>query len=245
MGSLFGDDLFQEMAKPTLSEHAPAWNDMDRLNKEKELLGFYLTASPLDQYALPLKYKCNIGVSELRDVMDYVGKELIFGGIVTGFREMMTKKNTKAGFIKIQDYNGEGELALFGDSYLKYSMYGREGLFILVRAEAEMGYSGDRAFLKINSIQLLEEVADSLLSDLQITIPTWAITEQFYEDIMPPLNNCRETKGPMSIGFYIFDSTQDVYVNLESSQLSGVSVSTELLDKLALYEESGVSFELK
>lgn len=245
MGSLFGDDLFQEMAKPTLSEHAPQWNDMDRLNKEKELLGFYLTASPLDQYALPLKYKCNIGVSELRDVMEYVGKELIFGGIVTGFREMMTKKNTKAGFIKIQDYNGEGELALFGDSYLKYSMYGREGLFILVRAEAEMGYSGDRAFLKINSIQLLEEVADSLLSDLQITIPTWAITEQFYEDIMPPLNNCRETKGPMSIGFYIFDSTQDVYVNLESSQLSGVSVSTELLDKLALYEESGVSFELK
>lgn len=243
MGSLFGDTLFQEMAKPTLSVRATPWSDIDRLNKEKELLGFYLTASPLDPYALVLKYKCNIGVSQLRDVMDYVGKELYFGGIVTGYREMITKKNTKAAFIKLQDFNGEGELALFGESYPKYSMYGREGLFLFVTAEAEMGYSGDRAFLKIQKVQLLDEVAANLLSEVRIDVPEWAVTEEFYNDIVPPLQKCE--KGNMRVEFNIYDNAHGIYLNMDSPTLSGLNVPVSLLEKLSQYEENGVSFEVK
>lgn len=244
MGSLFADDLFEDMAKPVLSERAVAWNDIDRLNKEKELLGFYLTASPLDQYALPLKYKCNIGVSELNDLMPHVGKDLMFGGFVTGYREIITKKNTKAGFIKMQDYKGEGELALFGEAYPKFSMYGKEGLFLFVRATVELGYSGDRAFMKIQSVQLLDEVADSLLSHLEISFPAWVVDETFYDSLMPYLVECKESKGSMTVDFNVYDNAHDVYVNLESAQLSGVSVSPELLEMLTDKEELGVNFKI-
>lgn len=244
MGSLFGDDLFQEMAKPVLTEHAPAWSDIERLNLEKDLLGFYLTASPLDPFALVLKYKCNIGVSELRDIgTEHVNKELIFGGIVTGYREMITKKNTKAAFIKIQDYDGEGELALFGDAYPKYSMYGKEGLFIYVRAKAEAGWSGDRVFVTVESIQLLEQVADKLVSELNISIPEWAVTEEFYNDVVPDLMDCE--KGSITVSFKIHDSSHGVFVNMSSQRLSGVNVPIDFLERLSAYEESGVSFEVR
>lgn len=243
MGSLFGDDLFQEMAKPSLTEHATPWTDIEKLNKEKELLGFYLTASPLDPFALVLKYKCNVGVSQIRDISEYAGKELLFGGIVTGYREMITKKNTKAAFIKIQDYNGEGELALFGEAYPKYSMYGKEGLFILVRATGEKGYSSDRVFMKIESVQLLEQVADQLISELNISIPEWAVTEEFYNDVVPQLLQCDE--GSMKVNLNVHDSLHGVYLNMTSPKLSGVTIPIDLLEKLTMYEESGITFDIR
>ena len=68
------------------------WSDLERLNKEKELVGIYLSAHPLDEYRIILTYVCNTGMAEINDKENLVGKDLLFGGIVTDFREGMTKK---------------------------------------------------------------------------------------------------------------------------------------------------------
>lgn len=243
MGSLFGEALFSDMAKPTLSERAQPWSDIERLNKERDLLGFYLTASPLDPYAVVLKYKCNLPVADLRDLSDYAGKEITFGGIVTGYREMVTRKNTKAGFIKLQDFDGEGEIALFGEAYPKYSMYGKEGLFLYVKAEAERGYSGDRVYLKIHSIQLLDQVAEGLVSQVNIHVPYLSVTEDFYNDIVPDLVDTQ--KGNITVNFLVSDSNTGTYLNMESPKLSGIEITDSFLDKLKAYDEHGITFEVK
>ena len=243
-GSLFGDELFHEMAKPTLVEHALPWNDIERLNKEKDLLGFYLTASPLDQYDLILKYKCNISMSQLRDISDWVGKDMYFGGIVTGYREITTKRNAKAAFIKIQDYEGEGEVPLFGEAYPKFSNYGKEGLFLIIHAQAERSYSGDRTFLKLINIQILDDsLADRLITKLEIQLPSSVIDEDFYNNVVGDFMNCK--RGSVAVSFNLFDPVKSIYLSLDAPQLSGVKPSVELLNKLEAYQDSGVSFVLR
>ena len=242
--SLFGDEVFQEMAKPTLDEKAIPWSDMLRLKKEKELLGFYLTASPLDPYALALKYKCNMPCSDLAtDMMQYAGKELIFGGIVTGYREMITRKGTPAGFIKLQDYEGEGEIALFGEQFPKFASYGKEGLFLYVKATAELGYSRDRVYLKVNSISLLDEIHNELFKELTIILPEWSVTEAFYNDIVPDLLALKP--GNIDIRFTIQSPSTQMSLIMDSQKLLKVDVPVTFLDKLKAYEEDGVDFVLK
>lgn len=242
-GSLFGDDMFHEMAKPALAEHAQPWSDMERLNKEKELIGFYLTASPLDQYELVFKYKCNLNISQLRDIDDCVGKELYFGGMVTGYREIITKRNAKAAFIKLQDYEGEGEVPLFGESFPKFSMYGKEGIFLFIHAQAERSYSGDRTFLKLVSMQVLDDVmAESLLSELEISIPTTALTEEVYNEVVTELTEC--VPGGISVTFNLFDNRNGIYLQMDSPQLSRIKPKASLLEKLDSLSEEGIAYRI-
>ncbi|MDN4754393.1 DNA polymerase III subunit alpha [Porphyromonadaceae bacterium W3.11] len=242
--SLFGVEEFQAMAKPTLDVKGEPWSDIERLNKEKELLGFYLTASPLDPYGIALKYKCNMRCSDLSgNMMEFAGKEVTFGGIVTGYREMTTRKGHPAGFIKIQDYNGEGELALFGEQFPKFSHYGKEGLFLYVTADAEMGYSRDRVYLKIRSISLLNEMHETLTKELRITLPEWSVTEEFYNEIVPDLLEL--PPGKVDIIFTIYDPKSRVHLNMDSARLQNVSIPIRLLEKLSIFEENGVKFEIQ
>ncbi len=132
--SLFGDANFQEMSRPAPDHRAQPWSDIEKLNREKALLGIYITASPLDKYALVLRELCNIPCSEVTDGLDnYAGKgALRFGGVVTDYAERTSKSGNPYGIMTIQDYDGEGRLFLFGDQFTTYRNFGKEGLYILV-----------------------------------------------------------------------------------------------------------------
>lgn len=117
--SLFGDENFVAIAKPEIP-HAERWSDLERLNKEKDLVGIYLSAHPLDEYRIILQYVCNTGMVELNDKETLVGREVLAGGIVTGFREGTTKTGNPFGILKVEDFTGSGEIALFGQDYIEY-----------------------------------------------------------------------------------------------------------------------------
>ena len=134
--SLFGNDTFMAIAKPEIPV-CERWSDLERLNKEKELVGIYLSAHPLDEFRIILTYICNTGVVELNDKDLLINRDLLFGGIVTDFREGMTKKGSPYGIIKMEDFTGSAELPLFGKDYIEYSKYGKPGMYLLIRARVE------------------------------------------------------------------------------------------------------------
>ncbi len=232
--SLFGDTAFQEMSKPKLEERMPAWSDIDRLSKEKELLGLYLTASPLDKYALVLQHKCNIHCPQLGHLEDYANKDITFGGIVTSYREGTTRTGNPYGIIKIQDYEGEGELALFSNQFVRYGNYGKEGLYIYVTAHVSPNRDGTRMYLDIDSIQLLDEVYQSLITKLRVVIPEYALTEEFYDDICPALNDANE--GNVEVEIVLLDPVNRVELHLSPAKAKK-EITQDFVDRLNKYED--------
>lgn len=231
--SLFGESEYQEMAKPVLEKRAHPWSDIERLTKEKELLGIYLTSSPLDKYALVLQYYCNANVDCLSDPAEFVGRDMIFGGIVTGYREAVTRKGAQCGFIKLQDLTGEGELALFGQNYAKFANYGKEGLYVLFTAAVES--KDNRHFISIQKCQLLEEVYDTLLKNLSIDIPYYAMTDELYSQLVPDL--LKTQNGHIDVTISVLDPSSGVVLKLESDKLKGRSLSSAFVEKLEKIED--------
>lgn len=110
INSLFGGEHEVEVATPEIIS-APAWSDLERLNKERELVGIYLSAHPLDEYAVVLENVCNVHMEELSNLTPLQNRDLILGGIVTGVREGYTKSGKPYGIAKVEDYSGVAEFA--------------------------------------------------------------------------------------------------------------------------------------
>lgn len=162
--SLFGgDDLLVAIAKPEIPV-CQRWSDLERLNKEKELIGIYLSAHPLDEYRIVLTYVCNTGMAEINDRESLKGREMLLGGIVTDFREGMTKTGKPYGVVKIEDFTGSGEIALFGNNYIEYSKYCKPGMYLLITARVEpRRWNENELDFNIGSIRLLQDEKDKLI----------------------------------------------------------------------------------
>mgnify|MGYP000414642011 FL=1 len=93
--------------------------DLERLNKERDLVGIYLSAHPLDEYAVILENVCNVHMAELADLTPLQNRDLTMGGIVTAVREGYTKTGKPYGIAKVEDYSGSAEFAFFGNEWVE------------------------------------------------------------------------------------------------------------------------------
>jgi DNA polymerase-3 subunit alpha len=176
--SLFGDteDCTIEIAHPLFPEYEPM-GTLARLNREKEFVGVYLSAHPLDDYRLQLKYACNTQMTELDgDPMTLQGREMVCGGIVTSWREGVSKKGNPYGILKVSDYSGAHEFPLFGPDFPQWRGFGKEGMYLLIHGQflpkrfVREVHSADDLQFKITRIQQLNEVADSLMESLTVVV---------------------------------------------------------------------------
>ena len=133
--SLFGGCDAVEIATPPVPE-AESWSTIERLNRERNLVGIYLSAHPLDDYEFILNNLCNTHCSELADrTLLSKKQEVVFGGIVTGVRSKFTKSGKPCGFVTIEDFEGSGELPLFGEEWGKWKGMLIEGCSVYVKVQ--------------------------------------------------------------------------------------------------------------
>ena len=235
--SLFGDANFQEMSRPAPDHRAQPWSDIEKLNREKALLGIYITASPLDKYALVLRELCNIPCSEVTDGLDnYAGKgALRFGGVVTDYAERTSKSGNPYGIMTIQDYDGEGRLFLFGDQFTTYRNFGKEGLYVLVTVKVNPPkWEGGRPFREVQSIQLLDQVVDTAFSTLDIAIPEDAITEELYDTIVSGAGELKP--GGVTLNLYITDRQKQVTLKM-CNHTRRLTITSDFIDSLKSFED--------
>ena len=222
--SLFGNDTFMAIAKPEIPV-CERWSDLERLNKEKELVGIYLSAHPLDEFRIILTYICNTGVVELNDKDLLINRDLLFGGIVTDFREGMTKKGSPYGIIKMEDFTGSAELPLFGKDYIEYSKYGKPGMYLLIRARVEDRFNSGRLSLGIGTIQLLQDMKDQLIEKLSITIPIHSLDDAMVNELTTLIKN---KTGQSLLYFRVVDSEHHIMQNF-LSQNQRIAVTPQLI----------------
>ncbi len=225
LNSLFGDDNPIEIATPEILPAEP-WSNLERLNKERDLVGIYLSAHPLDEYEVVLEKICNTKVTALADRASLVNQELVFGGIVTAVREGRTKSDLPYCVTKIEDFSGSGEIPLFGQDYAKWGNYMHEGFFLYVKARCvPRKYNESIIDLRIESIEFLNEVKDSLIEKVTIMAPLQVFDDNMVQELATIV---KSHPGKAELNFVIKDSSENMQVNL-SSRKGGITVQNDLI----------------
>ena len=225
--SLFGSSEAVEIKKPEAPTDYQEWGELLRLNKEREYVGIYLTAHPLDEYYVILHDICNTKIEELEDLENLVDRELTIGGIVSGYKEGRTKKGNPYGRVVIEDYTGSYEFVLFGRDMIEWKNYFLEGNILYIRAKVQnRPYREDLLELKIAGIDLLSEIKYKLINKLTVTVYPDKLNSQTTEELAVMM---RENTGNVEVYFKIVDSDEHMYVLMKSS-LGEVEVKKSILD---------------
>ena len=231
--SLFGAIGGVEVATPAIPKAEP-WSQLELLNRERELVGMYLSAHPLDPYYMEVTYGCNTPLAEVKNQADQLDKELTLGGLVVDFQTRMNRKGGQYGIMKIEDYSGSYEFMLFGNKFVDYQKFGIPGCAIVVRGAFEKGYSENVRF-NVRSIDLLENLKGKMVRNLVISLnDDDLINVGFLKQHMG-----RDGDNKCELYFRMKDTMSGNYVMLRSKK--SITVDKQLMDAL---NESGIKFKV-
>ncbi len=212
--SLFGGDNEVEIATPPIIK-GEMWSDIERLNKERDLVGIYISAHPLDEYKIILDNLCNTKCSELSDISQLQDREdIIMGGIVTAVTSKFTKNGKPCGFVTIEDFEGSGELALFGEEWGRWNGMFKEGCTIYMTAKCQQRYRDSKFFdLRLQNIEYLQSVKDKAIERITISLLTDELNDQIVTELNEIIN---ENPGQTKLFFRLHDSSGKNHVLLRS-----------------------------
>lgn len=188
--SLFGGFEDVEITMPKVPE-GETWSDIERLNRERDLVGIYLSAHPLDEFAVVLKQMCNTKCSEVSDKEDLMQRgDITVGGIVTNVRDAFTKKGSPCGFITLEDFEGSGELALFGEQWGRWKGMFSVGASVYIKAKITQKYAGSKFFdFTISDVQYLATVKDQRIEKLTISVDSDKVDDMLVSELCQLLHN--------------------------------------------------------
>ena len=223
--SMFADEEV-EIATPKIPE-CERWSDIERLNRERDLVGIYLSAHPLDSYAVVLENLCNTKCPEVADKKELMDRgDITVGGIVTNVRESMTKKGKPCGFVMLEDFEGSGEIALFGEAWGRWRGMFSIGASVYIKAQITLMYAGSNFYdFNISDIQYLQTVKDKRIEKLTIVIDSHKISTTLVTDLCQKLS---ADPGPTHV-YVQLDSIEDRRSITMRSKGMSVNVTKDLL----------------
>ncbi|MCC8174657.1 MAG: DNA polymerase III subunit alpha [Odoribacter sp.] len=210
--SLFGGMDGYEVAQPNIPLCTP-WTDLEKAKREKELIGMYLTAHPLDAYKLEIKTMCT-PLDELQtNLNDYRDKDITVAGIIINIREGKTKKGNDFGIITLEDFSGSYELAFFGEDYIKYRNYFilETSIYVKGRVQARR-WGNDPTDLTFNvqSIDLLNTISENLVKSVTLLINVEEVSSEVIEDISKKFvcqYSQEQNKEELPLNFILYDKS--------------------------------------
>ena len=233
--SLFGmfDDGV-EIMQPPVPKNDARWSDIERLNKERDLVGIYLSAHPLDEYKIILDNLCNTKCAELADVNQLKDREdVIIGGIVTSIRTRFDKRGKPCGFVTLEDLEGSAELALFDEDWAKWNGWFTDGASVYITAKVQPRFQySDIMSLKVQSVEYLQDVKAKAVERITISLVTDLLDEQIVADLSELITS---HPGPTQLFFQLRDSLGKNHVLLHS-KTCGVDVRHTLIDYIEKQE---------
>ncbi len=226
--SLFGMDAV-ELKKPDVPE-AGEWSVLERLNKERELVGIYLSAHPLDEYYVVLQNVCNVKMDRMEDLAEFAGQPVKLGGIVTAVRSGTTKNGKPFGVATIEDFSGTGEVALFGENWVKWGAYLSIDRSVLISGTVEEHRFRPGEFeLRIGRIDWLADVSDSVVETITVTVNTSALGK---DDVEMLASHIKNEQGKTALRVVLVDATNPHNRLHMVSRNYRVKVTRQLLDEL-------------
>lgn len=236
--SLFGEDD----ASMTISGRPPIipalrWVDTVRLEKERELVGTYHSANPLDPYYMELRF----GTTPIKQYLEDAptdGKEYIMGGMVTDFTTRPARNGGSFGILKVQDYTGTAEFMLFGNDYIKFHNFGVVGTPILISGTYGKRFQSSDLRFQIGNIRLLNDIKGSLIRGITLTLDARDVNDAIHGLLSEHITSSKENMG--SLAFRIKDSELGRTILLNSP--IRIPINKDLMEKL---EEMEIEFTVE
>ncbi|NCO64670.1 MAG: DNA polymerase III subunit alpha [Flavobacteriales bacterium] len=240
--SLFGDASDIQIAEPQVPP-CESWGTMEKLAKEKEVVGIYISGHPLDDFKIEMNTFCNASIALFKDLESCVNKELNFGGVVTDVQHRITKQGKGWATFTLEDYTDSSEFRIFGEEYLKFRHFLLKNSFVFVKAFVREGWINKETNkkseprLQFNNFQLLHDVMDSYAKKISIQLNI----KDIKNDKIMALNDLLTMHpGTQILNFVVYDHDESIKLNMPSRKKK-VKISQELLEEL---ENQEVYFKL-
>ncbi len=232
--SLFGDSSEVQIAEPEIPP-CEEWGTMEKLAREKEVVGIYISGHPLDDFKTEMNTFCNGTVAMFNDLESYVNRELCFGGVVTDVQHRISRQGKGWALFTVDDYTDSFEFRIFGEEYLKFRHFLMKNNFIYVRTfvrdgwiNKDTGKKGDPR-LQFNNFQLLHDIMETMAKKLSIQLNIEDLKEERINTLKELLHM---HKGNQALNFVVYDNEESIKLQMPSRKQK-VKVSQELLDELA------------
>jgi len=236
--SLFGGIDAVEIATPPIPK-AESWSAIERLNKERDLVGIYLSAHPLDEYSIVLHKICNTHCDEIENKEELAKKEEIqLGGIVTAVRDTFTRNGKPCGFVTLEDFNGSGELAFFGEDWGRWKGMLSEGCSVFIRAKCAPRWRDSNTYdLRVSDIQFLQTVKEKYIEKLTINIDNSVLDDSVVDNLVTLVN---ENPGTTQLFIRLYEAGNAPLLLRSTDKM--VEVSKNLIDFLD--EHDGMEYSI-
>ncbi|MDF0707634.1 DNA polymerase III subunit alpha [Flagellimonas okinawensis] len=235
--SLFGEASDVQIPEPIVPP-CEEWGTMEKLRREKEVVGIYISGHPLDDFKKEIKAFCKNTVSDFARLEEHVNRELTVAGVITDVQHRVSKNGKGWGLFTLEDYNESYELRIFGEEYLKFRHFLMINSFVHVRAfvregwvNRDTGKKGDPR-LQFNDFKQLQDVMDAFAKKLTIKLNIDRLQEQRIQTLKDTL---RMHKGDHPLSFIIYEMQEEIKLKL-SSRKQKVKINSELLSELEANE---------
>ena len=229
--SLFGGSIHVDSSEPALAP-VEEWPLLEKLKKEKDVVGIYISGHPLDHYRLEIQTFTNCA---LKDIPDNKDKELRIAGIVSTTQTKTSKSGNQFSIFSLEDFEGTYEFALFGKDYIQFKNFIETQaalLYVTGRYQARFNQPDNYEF-KISKIELLPDIRAKLTKRLSLRIPAEAVTERITDELMVLF---AKYPGKFPISVRLKSDEEQISLTLNSRKVN-VDLSNEMLDELRTFEE--------
>jgi DNA polymerase-3 subunit alpha len=234
--SLFGEASDVQFEEPEIPPCEP-WNVMEKLSREKEMIGIYISGHPLDDFKTEIKYFCNARIEVLQNLNQLEGKELAFAGIITDVQHRVSKNGKPWGMFTFEDYSDAYEFRLFNEDYLKFRHFLIPNTFLYLKTVMRRAWQNGDVRVQITAIQQLQDVLGKMAKKITIQLAIENINKKEVESIDEVF---KKHKGNQHLNFVIIDQEEKLKLNMPSRS-SKINITKELLDELT---ENEYSFRL-
>ncbi len=216
--SLFGGDTGTTDITPPVIPACAEWSQLEKLNKEREVIGLYLSAHPLDDYKVIIRNMCKTQVGDLDHLDELKGKEIAVAGMVVAVQNLTTKTGKPWGKFKLEDYNGTHEFALFGKDYENFRKYLFSDYFLFIRGRVQpRPYNDQELEFRITSMMQLSELQEAV-KEVHVQLAVEEITR----DLIARMGrSVKEAKGNTLLRLNVYDRQAQVSLNLFSKSYKG------------------------
>ncbi len=227
-GNLFGDSPGLIYPKPAIPG-ADEWTKVEKLNRERELIGIFLSAHPLDDFRLEIENLTTHSLADLENMNALLNKEIIIAGIVNNVKEAYTRKGNPYGRMTLEDYKNSWELTLFGKDYINYKNYFVKDCPLLIKGRIKPKYYNEEELeLRVKSMSLLSDAREDLINSISLDIPLSFINKETIDRLDSLAEN---NKGNILMKFRIIESDENLAVSMFSRSRK-ITLSKEVINFL-------------